>query len=774
MGRNKIEIKKLEDIRSRNITFYKRKKGLFKKAVELSVLCDTEILLIIADKNNTNKISIFSSHGKIYSFLENNLYKNNGYNREIVTNNSFQNFEEDKKEDDDDTEDLELSKEHIEKLKKKRGKKDEDFNYKETDYKDHEYDVKFITKIVKNIVENEKSKISLESIKSISNPEKIVKNLCGKNESLNLIEDKENYNYNEFNDIKKEETNNNQNFTTNNPNNSLVGIKSKLSLKVSIPGKKSDNLNSTNNSNATDKNNNFHSLEDINKICKYDNNDKIQENYKFVEVSKNVENIFYDKNVSTFEAYNKEYEEDKIKYLKNAINNEVEKKYYKTNNINNIYVNPTNSNTHTSKFYQTNYDYRIPPESNSMKYYPFPTSKNENAYCFLDLNNDPYLRYSNADRSDFNLMRTPNNSQSFSNINNLKNSYNYENIPHTITSNRNINQRNDGSNANAFEMFYTNNKGIFTPVTNNKNEGFIEQMQMSKGVNLMNQYTPENFKYENIRGYNTNAYYNPYNNLKNTNLNNQYRKQISNEILEDHRVRHYSAPLSNNYYNNIHIPDTPNNINNDYVENIHKSFKQSSFSPIIKNQIIENEISQNNTSSIGNNLKNNMSINMNNNKNILYIKDSDNNFSTISNLNNDFHNKSKEFTSSSFSNKPHKNTNDYHINNNISVKNLSTKSEINRNSNNQDFINSNNNFASIEQLNGYNMQEKQSTDVKVESLIEKNISKKFNLLDSKSFKVDGALIADYNSSNFDSDNDNDNDKDNFSEKANIKSSRKRK
>ncbi|GJD06588.1 Myocyte-specific enhancer factor 2A [Galdieria sulphuraria] len=42
MGRNKVNIKRIEDSRSRQVTFTKRKAGLIKKAFELSVLCDCD------------------------------------------------------------------------------------------------------------------------------------------------------------------------------------------------------------------------------------------------------------------------------------------------------------------------------------------------------------------------------------------------------------------------------------------------------------------------------------------------------------------------------------------------------------------------------------------------------------------------------------------------------------------------------------------------------------------------------------------------------------
>jgi len=57
MGRGKIEIKKIENVNSRQVTFSKRRTGLMKKAKELSVLCDAEIAVII-----------FSCTGKVYDF----------------------------------------------------------------------------------------------------------------------------------------------------------------------------------------------------------------------------------------------------------------------------------------------------------------------------------------------------------------------------------------------------------------------------------------------------------------------------------------------------------------------------------------------------------------------------------------------------------------------------------------------------------------------------------------------------------------------------------
>ncbi|KAJ7559287.1 hypothetical protein O6H91_04G077600 [Diphasiastrum complanatum] len=57
MGRGKIEIKRIENATSRQVTFSKRRGGLLKKAHELSVLCDAQVALII-----------FSSTGKLFEY----------------------------------------------------------------------------------------------------------------------------------------------------------------------------------------------------------------------------------------------------------------------------------------------------------------------------------------------------------------------------------------------------------------------------------------------------------------------------------------------------------------------------------------------------------------------------------------------------------------------------------------------------------------------------------------------------------------------------------
>ncbi|XP_018485063.2 MADS-box protein AGL72-like isoform X2 [Raphanus sativus] len=64
MVRGKIEIKRIDNLTSRQISFSKRRKGLLKKAHELSVLCDAQVAAIV-----------FSQKGKLYEFASSDMKK---------------------------------------------------------------------------------------------------------------------------------------------------------------------------------------------------------------------------------------------------------------------------------------------------------------------------------------------------------------------------------------------------------------------------------------------------------------------------------------------------------------------------------------------------------------------------------------------------------------------------------------------------------------------------------------------------------------------------
>ncbi|KAL3365688.1 hypothetical protein AABB24_010696 [Solanum stoloniferum] len=84
MVRGKVEMKRIENATSRQVTFSKRRNGVMKKAYELSVLCDAQVALII-----------FSQKGKLFQFSSSSMQKTidryREYTKETLINiNTFE------------------------------------------------------------------------------------------------------------------------------------------------------------------------------------------------------------------------------------------------------------------------------------------------------------------------------------------------------------------------------------------------------------------------------------------------------------------------------------------------------------------------------------------------------------------------------------------------------------------------------------------------------------------------------------------------------------
>lgn len=62
MAREKIQIRKIDNTTARLVTFSKRRRGIFKKAEELSILCDAEVGLMI-----------FSASGKLFQYSSSSM-----------------------------------------------------------------------------------------------------------------------------------------------------------------------------------------------------------------------------------------------------------------------------------------------------------------------------------------------------------------------------------------------------------------------------------------------------------------------------------------------------------------------------------------------------------------------------------------------------------------------------------------------------------------------------------------------------------------------------
>ncbi|GFP86805.1 mads-box protein svp [Phtheirospermum japonicum] len=68
MVRQKIQIKKIDNLTARQVTFSKRRRGLFKKAHELSTLCDADVALIVFSA--TGKLFDYSSPSSITQLIQ--------------------------------------------------------------------------------------------------------------------------------------------------------------------------------------------------------------------------------------------------------------------------------------------------------------------------------------------------------------------------------------------------------------------------------------------------------------------------------------------------------------------------------------------------------------------------------------------------------------------------------------------------------------------------------------------------------------------------------
>ncbi|ONI18955.1 hypothetical protein PRUPE_3G249300 [Prunus persica] len=84
MGRGKVQLKRIENKISRQVTFSKRRAGLLKKAHEISVLCDADVALIVF--STKGKLFEYSSDSSMESILE--RYDQYSYAEQQLTTDS--------------------------------------------------------------------------------------------------------------------------------------------------------------------------------------------------------------------------------------------------------------------------------------------------------------------------------------------------------------------------------------------------------------------------------------------------------------------------------------------------------------------------------------------------------------------------------------------------------------------------------------------------------------------------------------------------------------
>ncbi|XP_076886503.1 agamous-like MADS-box protein FUL-L isoform X2 [Bidens hawaiensis] len=81
MGRGRVQLKRIENKISRQVTFSKRRTGLLKKAHEISVLCDADVALIVF--STKGKLFEYSTHSSMESILE--RYERYSYAEKLLT-----------------------------------------------------------------------------------------------------------------------------------------------------------------------------------------------------------------------------------------------------------------------------------------------------------------------------------------------------------------------------------------------------------------------------------------------------------------------------------------------------------------------------------------------------------------------------------------------------------------------------------------------------------------------------------------------------------------
>lgn len=92
MGRNKIKIEPITNERNRQATFTKRKGGLFKKAMELSILCTCKVALLVITAQG--RLYEYGSHGAESVLQDYTKFRSSGAPLlQSVTNSSYSKFE---------------------------------------------------------------------------------------------------------------------------------------------------------------------------------------------------------------------------------------------------------------------------------------------------------------------------------------------------------------------------------------------------------------------------------------------------------------------------------------------------------------------------------------------------------------------------------------------------------------------------------------------------------------------------------------------------------
>ena len=190
MGKRRIEMSKIKNKLSSQITFYKRKKGLIKKTMELSLLCDVEILLIIEDKKHM--LNITSCKSNVSDFIKKILNINNRNIKECFSLNDYKYLFGNNKKNNNEIKENQFSNfQNFQEIKSFKKKIDDDFDIINGEKKKFEYSKQ-------NIIEYINKKRNENKLDNENNGD------LNKNEYLN----NENFSFQNLKKIRLEKKNN--------------------------------------------------------------------------------------------------------------------------------------------------------------------------------------------------------------------------------------------------------------------------------------------------------------------------------------------------------------------------------------------------------------------------------------------------------------------------------------------------------------------------------------------------------------------------------------
>ena len=251
MGKRKIPISKIKNRLSCQITYYKRKKGLIKKALELSRLCDIEVFLVIVDSKK--RLSITSTKKPSQQFIE-----------QYLVNLSPLNIKEEYKEEDY----VKFTKDNI---NYKNDTSDKLFSEVEEEENCENKSNTFLDQVNKNINNQYSNILKLNKNFFIKKDNPEVNNFQNKNKIKSINDLKNNHNFkvsipkpnNNFNTMNIYNNNNNNNNMNNSNFNNFPShnvIQNINNLNSQKPTEIIININNNENNNKNDQKNKVQNL----------------------------------------------------------------------------------------------------------------------------------------------------------------------------------------------------------------------------------------------------------------------------------------------------------------------------------------------------------------------------------------------------------------------------------------------------------------------------------------------------------------------------------